>query len=167
MRELDARVENLITTRRRLRERFAAEGVELPAPAPQSALGSADQAFVDRLHATIAAHLTESEFGVAELAEHVFLDRSHLFRRTRELVGETPSDLIRRLRLERAAQLLKEGAGNVAEVAYAVGFQSLSHFSRSFREAHGVSPSEYRSGSFRAEARRAGVEESQFSRKRD
>ena len=110
---------------------------------------------------------TESEFGVAELAEHVFLDRSHLFRRTRELVGETPSDLIRRLRLERAAQLLKEGAGNVAEVAYAVGFQSLSHFSRSFREAHGVSPSEYRGGSFRAEARRAGVEESPFSRKRD
>jgi len=151
MRELEARVENLITTRRRLRERFAAEGVEIPASPQQPTLGSADQAFVDRLHATIAAHLTDPEFGVAELAEHVFLDRSHLFRRTRELVGETPSDLIRRVRLERAAQLLTEGAGNVAEVAYAVGFQSLSHFSRSFREAHGVSPSGYRA---RVSARR-------------
>jgi signal transduction histidine kinase/ligand-binding sensor domain-containing protein/DNA-binding response OmpR family regulator len=144
MRELEARIENLIATRRRLRERFAAEAVNLPSPSQEPALGSADQAFVDRLYATIAAHLAEPEFGVAELAEQVFLDRSHLFRRTRELVGETPSDLLRRLRLERAAQLLKEGAGNVAEVAYAVGFQSLSHFSRSFRDAHGVSPSAYR-----------------------
>ena len=144
MRELEARVENLITTRRRLRERFAAEGVEVPAPPRQPALGSADQAFVDRLHATIAAHLTEPEFGVAQLAGHLFLDRSHLFRRTRELVGATPSDLIRRVRLARAAALLTEGAGTVAEVAYGVGFQSVSHFSQAFREVHGVSPSAYR-----------------------
>lgn len=99
---------------------------------------------MDRLHATIAAHLTEPEFGVAELARHLFLDRSHLFRRTRELVGATPSDLIRSVRLARAAALLIEGAGTVAEVAYGVGFQSVSHFSQAFREVNGVSPSAYR-----------------------
>ena len=113
-------------------------------PAAHPGLSRDDRAFVDRLHATIAAHFAEPEFGVAELARHLFLDRSHLFRRTRELVGETPSDLIRRVRLERAAELLIEGAGTVAEVAYGVGFQSVSHFSQAFREVYGVSPSGYR-----------------------
>jgi len=149
MRELEARVENLIASRRRLRERFAGERTEAPPPPPHPpaahpGLSRDDLAFVDRLHAMIAGHFAEPEFGVAELARHLFLDRSHLFRRTRELLGETPSDLIRRVRLERAAKLLVEGAGTVAEVAYGVGFQSVSHFSQAFREVYGVSPSGYR-----------------------
>ena len=149
MRELEARVENLIASRRRLRERFAGERTEAPPPPPHPpaahpGLSRDDLAFVDRLHATIAGHFAEPEFGVAELARQLFLDRSHLFRRTRELLGETPSDLIRRVRLERAAKLLVEGAGTVAEVAYGVGFQSVSHFSQAFREVYGVSPSGYR-----------------------
>ena len=129
---------------RRLRERFAGERAEVPPTPRRPELSRDDQAFVDRLHATIAAHFAEPEFGVAELARQLFLDRSHLFRRTRELVGETPSDLIRHVRLQRAADLLVEGAGTVAEVAYGVGFQSVSHFSQAFREIHGVSPSGYR-----------------------
>ena len=92
----------------------------------------------------IDAGLSDPEFGVAELARELFLDRSHLFRRTRELLGGSPSELIRRARLERAANLLHEGAGSVSEVAYAVGFQSVSHFSQCFREQFGVSPSQYR-----------------------
>ena len=144
MRELEARVENLIASRRRLRERFAGERAEVPQTPRRPELSRDDQAFVDRLHATIAAHFAEPEFSVAELARMLFLDRSHLFRRTRELVGETPSDLIRRVRLARAAELLVKGAGTVAEVAYGVGFQSVSHFSQAFREVHGVSPSAYR-----------------------
>jgi AraC-like DNA-binding protein len=144
MRELEARVENLIASRRRLRERFASERTEVRPQPRRPELSRDDQAFVERLHATIAAHFGEPEFGVAELARQLFVDRSHLFRRTRELLRETPSDLIRRARLERAAALLIEGAGTVAEVAYGVGFQSVSHFSQAFREAYGVSPSGYR-----------------------
>jgi signal transduction histidine kinase/DNA-binding response OmpR family regulator len=144
MRELDARVENLIASRRRLRERFATERVELPPRPRQPALSSTDQAFVDRLHAIIANRLTQPEFNVTELARELFLDRTHLFRRTRELVGETPSELIRRFRMERAKHLFEESAGSVAEVAYGVGFQSVSHFSQVFREAYGVSPSDFR-----------------------
>jgi AraC-like DNA-binding protein len=62
----------------------------------------------------------------------------------RELIGETPSDLIRRMRLERAAQLLEADAGSVAEVAYGVGFKSVAHFSNAFFERHGVRPSSWR-----------------------
>ena len=48
------------------------------------------------------------------------------------------------MRLERAAQLLESGAGSVAEVAYAVGFKSVAHFSNAFNELHGVRPSAWR-----------------------
>jgi len=153
-RELGARVHNLIASRRRLRELLRerhgagtseqlAHAPTVPPPAPPT-LSVDDRTFVERMRRAIDAGLSDPAFGVAELARELFLDRSHLFRRTRELLGGSPSELVRRARLERAANLLHEGAGSVSEVAYAVGFQSVSHFSQCFREKFGVSPSHYR-----------------------
>jgi len=83
-----------------------------------------------------------------------------MFRRMKEVFGESPSDVIRRMRLEEGARLLSEGSATVTDVAYAVGFKSLSHFCRRFIEVYGVTPATYRtSGSFRAQAPSAGVEE--------
>ena len=81
---------------------------------------------------------------MAELANAVFQDRSHLFRRTRQLFGVSPSDLIRRARIERGAVLLETGAGTVTDVAYAVGFNKVSHFCRVFQEAFGATPAAWR-----------------------
>jgi signal transduction histidine kinase/DNA-binding response OmpR family regulator len=142
MRELEARVDNLLASRRRLRERF--RGLPAPQRPAVATIDAGDQAFLDRLFAVLDANLDNPDFGVAELADAVFQDRSHLFRRTRELLNEAPSDLLRRLRLERAASMLTSADDSVAEVAYGVGFNSVSHFCRSFRESYGVTPSEYR-----------------------
>jgi CheY-like chemotaxis protein len=142
MRELEVRVENLLSSRRKLKERFAGRQIEIKASTDP--LSPSDRAFVDRLKAAVENGLGDPDFGVGELAQAVFQDRSHLFRRTRELLDESPSDLLKRVRLERAAQMLVEGEGTVAEVAYACGFNSVSHFCRSFRALNGVTPSEYR-----------------------
>jgi AraC-like DNA-binding protein len=146
-RELSARIDNLIAQRRRLRERF----VESPSREPATPTGSlsppipaVDQAFVDKVEAAIAGHLSDPEFGVTELAREVAQERTYLFRRTRQLLGESPSDLIRRARLERGASLLKGTNERVADIAYAVGFNSVSYFSQCFLATYGVSPTVFR-----------------------
>ena len=161
MRELDARVGNLIALRRRLRERFiGARTVDLPAvvvapsideereggvAAPVGApLDDEDRAFMAKLETAVARHLADPEFGVTELADAMAQDRSHLFRRTRDVVGVSPSDLIRQARLQRGATLLTSSSDTVAEIAYAVGFNSVSYFSRSFQAEYGVTPTAFR-----------------------
>ena len=158
MRELDARVENLIAIRRRLRERFiAARIVDVPVVVPSievepqvaspvgAPLDETDRAFMAKLDATIARHLADPDFGVTELADEMAQDRSHLFRRTRDVLGAAPSDLLRQARLQRGATLLSSSPDTVAEIAYAVGFNSVSYFSRSFQAEYGVTPTSFRS----------------------
>ena len=163
MRELDARVENLIALRRRLRERFiAARTVDLPAvvvvpsmeaepldggvAAPAGVpLDETDRIFMAKLEATVARHLADPDFRVSELADAMAQDRSHLFRRTRDVLGVSPSDLIRQARLQRGATLLTDSSDTVAEIAYAVGFNSVSYFSRAFQAEYGVTPTSFRS----------------------
>jgi YesN/AraC family two-component response regulator len=147
MRELDVRVRNLLAARRRLRERFSRTPAE-PHPEPPAetpALAAADQAYVARVREAIRQRLSDPDFGVSELADAVAQDRSHLFRRVRQLFGESPSDLLRRTRVEEGARLLREGSDTVTDVAYAVGFNSLSYFCRCFQEQYGATPAAYRS----------------------
>ena len=143
MRELDVRVRNLIASRRRLRERFSGRRV-VPVPAAPAGVAPADEAYVARVRDAVQRSLSDPDFGVGELADAVAQDRSHLFRRVKQLFGESPSELIRRMRVEEGERLLAEGSGTVTDVAYAVGFNSLSYFCRCFQEAYGVTPAAYR-----------------------
>ena len=142
VRELIARIGNIVAMRRRLRERFA--GTRLTIHPTPVAAAPADQKFIEQVRAAIEAHLGDEYFNVERLANEVAQSRGNLHRRLRELVSESPSDLIRRMRLERAAEMLETGAGSVSEVAYAVGFKSVAHFSNAFNELHGVRPSAWR-----------------------
>jgi len=71
------------------------------------------------------------------------MERSTLYRRLRALVDQSAVDYIRSVRLEHAAHLLSRQAGSISEIAYGVGFKSLSHFSASFSKQYGVTPSVY------------------------
>ncbi len=71
------------------------------------------------------------------------MSQRQLLRKLRALTGETSHELIWRLRIERAAQLLQQDVASVKEIAFAVGFKYEASFSRSFRKVYDVSPSEY------------------------
>ncbi len=150
--ELCLRIENLIAGRRRLRARFAAE-LARPRETGHTTLHpdavdvpSAEAAFIEAVRELVEAHLGDDTFSVERLAEGVGLSRAHLHRRLREILGQAPSEVIRGMRLERAGSLLAARAGTVSEVAYAVGFKSVAHFSTAYRQCYGVSPSAYAAG---------------------
>ncbi len=84
---------------------------------------------------------------IGDLAEAVGLSAGHLHRAFRATTGTTPLEFIHRSRIKRAAAILADEQVPVADLALRVGFQSPSHFARTFRRFTGVNPSRYgRSG---------------------
>jgi len=91
------------------------------------------------------ARRADPHLSAATLAAALGVDRSTLFR-TLRAEGNSPSTLIREVRMSHARCLLADGLP-VGHVAYAVGYEDASAFARAFRRAHGSSPSGWADGS--------------------
>ena len=104
---------------------------------------SREVAFLEELERLVERRMADPLFSTETLAEEFNMTLRQLRRKLRALLDETPVTYVRRLRLAQAAALLEAGALSVKEVMYAVGFSSDSSFSRSFRQAYGIPPSEY------------------------
>ena len=138
--ELRARVRNLLHQRALLRQRFARELTLQPR---DIAITSADEAFLTRALAVVEREMANADFDVEQFAAALHLSRIQLYRKLKALTDQAPTDFVRTLRLRRAAQLLAGQVGNVADVAYLVGFTNLSYFSKCFRTQFGHVPSEH------------------------
>jgi YesN/AraC family two-component response regulator len=138
--ELQIRSKNLIEQRRKLREKFSAL-IDLK---PEDiAASSMDEQLLHRLLTVFEDHMEEQGFGVENLAREIGLSRVHLNRKIQALTNHSASDFIRTLRLQKAAKMLRSASGTVSEIAYQVGFNNLSHFSKVFRRHFGKLPSEF------------------------
>jgi len=144
--ELLLRIRNLIAVRRGLRERLRPR--ELHAHPVEAT--AADDVFLARVRQAIEERMGDEALTVGALAEAIGYERSRLYRRLKDAAGATPEALIKQFRLERAAQLLTARAGTVSEIAYAVGFKSVTHFCKVFKDRYGCSP-----GAFSASRRSA------------
>ncbi len=80
---------------------------------------------------------------LSSLARSVGMCRTKLHRCFGLVYGISPFEYLHRQRLETAMSLLQQGRMNVTEVAYAVGYSSLSHFAKTFKHHVGVSPNKY------------------------
>ena len=86
-------------------------------------------------------------YGLSELAEIAGMSRSSFAEHFSETFGQSPLDLLQKVRLRHAAHLLSATDLPVKVVASSVGYASRSHFSRAFRDTYGVDPTTYRSNS--------------------
>ncbi len=98
--------------------------------------------FLNELNAIVEKNISNEMFGVSELAEQMNMSRSNLLRKVKKETNLSVTQLISKVRLSRAMELLKKGNLNVSEVSHEVGFNSTSYFIKCFREYFGYPPGE-------------------------
>ncbi|MEY8719600.1 ATP-binding protein [Bacteroides stercorirosoris] len=104
---------------------------------------SVDEQFIGKVCAMIRKNMDNPEYSVEKLSADVGMERTVLYRKLNAIAGQTPSDFIRSIRLKHAAQLLNKGY-QVGEVADMVGFNTPKYFTKYFKQAFGVTPSQYK-----------------------
>ena len=137
-----ARIDNILTTRRRYQERFAGQ-MEV------SSLGiveeSRDKKFMDQVMKVIAENYGNSYFEIGDFAETLGVSRSLLNKKLQSLAGQSAGQLLRTYRLNTARDLIvrnrKTRTMNISEIAYQVGFNDSKYFTRCFTKQFNISPS--------------------------
>jgi len=77
-----------------------------------------DETFLKKVMESISENMLDPDFNVNQLQELIFISREHLYRKLVAITGESPSSLIRKMRLKTAASMLREGGSNITEVRF-------------------------------------------------
>jgi len=104
-----------------------------------------DKSFMQKVLDYLNENIGKGDLNVEYLADDMYLSRSQLYRKIKAMTGLTPNGLIRKIRMEKAKQLIENGCESIGEVGYKVGFSSPSYFSRCFKSEYGVLPTELKS----------------------
>lgn len=148
---LKTRIASLLRQRKSLQEIYMAkltEGKEIAvaeALTPsQPQITPYDEQFMQKVMEFIEEQMDNAELTIDEFAEHLMLSRTIFYRKLKSIIGLTPVDFIREVRIKRAAQLIDSGEYNFSQVAYMTGFNDPKYFSKCFKKVVGITPSEYK-----------------------
>ncbi len=141
-----ARIDNLLTQRRKLFEKFSSQSarnkvVELKPE--EVVVTNRDEAFMKEVMKWLEARIEDSALTIDQLASHLGMGRTTMYNKLKSLTGKSPIELIKEYRITKSRLLLRTGQFSVSEVAYKVGFSDPGYFSRCFKEQFNMSPAEY------------------------
>lgn len=140
---LQARIDNLLQVCKQRRETFQAHR-EMSLQGLDYQTG--DKEFLEQAFHCVEQHIQDSDFDIVQMASELCMSRSTLSRKLKALTGLTPLDFVRNIKLKYACSLLKTRIG-VADVAYSIGISSPKYFTKCFKEAFGLTPSDYQAQS--------------------
>ncbi len=135
-----ATVNQLIAERKKLHQRYSQELVLRPV---DIVINAVDEKFIEKLQVILDKELSNADFSSENFASAAGMSRMQLHRKLKSLLGVSAMEFLRNERLKMAAALLQKSNGNISEIAYAVGFNDVSYFSKCFREMFGCTPSDY------------------------
>ena len=144
MKQLHLQIMSLLRMRQSFYERMRqVDGAQAVISAESEfGMNQQDIQFMERLQELVRQNMRDEEFSIDVLAEQMNMSRSSFYRKIKALTDMTPVDYMKTQRLERAAQLLRQGQ-RITEVADQVGFTSSSYFAKCFRAKFGVLPKDY------------------------
>lgn len=138
---LKKRVENLLKGRERIANYFSTHTYKKVLLS--DALGRLDQEFVEKTIAMIKKYMESEQISVAFLAEQLHMSYSTFSRKIKALTGMTVNELVRKVKMQHAEQLLLSGRYTVSEVIFKVGYSSMAYFREAFKAEFGILPSDY------------------------
>ncbi|MDR1981759.1 MAG: response regulator [Tannerellaceae bacterium] len=139
-RYLRIRIRKLIEVRRKMKEHFS-KSIDMEAR--EVTLTSTDERLLQNVIDYIRTNIENPELSVETMSRELGLSRTHLHRKLKALIGQSPVEFIKTIRMKQAAYLLSTGKLSVSEVAYKVGYNTPSYFSSSFNAHFGMSPTAY------------------------
>ncbi len=142
-----SRCASLIANRKRIKElwhanKLAGETVSSqPVRVPSKDI---DNEFYNRFLEIFKTEMGNADLSVDMIASRMGLERSQFYRKIKALTNYAPVELMRRLRLQQAHTLLTTSDRTISEIAYEIGFSTPAYFTKCYREAYGVTPTETR-----------------------
>lgn len=148
---LKTRIASLLRQRKALQEIYmnrlmegkTASSPDLLTPS-QPQITPYDEQFMEKVMAYMEEQMDNAELTIDQFAEQLMLSRTIFYRKLKSIVGLTPVDFIREIRIKRAVQLIDSDEYNFSQVAYMTGFNDPKYFSKCFKKVIGITPSEYK-----------------------
>ncbi|GAB3416569.1 two-component regulator propeller domain-containing protein [Niabella aquatica] len=137
---LSAVIKSLIQGRKKMRQRSAAM---LQLEAKNVEIVNEEEQLLQSCINYIRDNMDEPVLNVEDISKKMNMSRTSLHRKIKVMTGSSPVELIKTIRMKQAAMLLEKSNVTVSEVAYQVGYSSLSYFSSAFNNYWGISPTQY------------------------
>lgn len=140
MEHLHKQIDNLLNSRKLLRELFASSPL---LSSVEIVVSKKDISFVEKLNNEISKHLLDVNFSIDTLSDFMNMSRSNFYRKIKSISGMSPNDYLKTIRLKKAAELLLSQDYRINEVYEQAGFSSSSYFAKCFRKQFGMLPKEF------------------------
>lgn len=137
---LEVRIDNFLKRQEQLSQFIKVKDISKP---KDFHITTQDEKMLEKVVASIEKFISDPDLNIEKVCTDTGFSHSILYRKIKNLTGQTLNEFIRTIRVQRAEQLLRTKKFNVAEVMHETGFTNHSYFSKSFRKLYKVSPKEY------------------------
>ena len=132
-------IRNLLRRKENIRKRYLSGEED-----PTTDYGASEEAFILKLNAVIAAHLSNPELDQQLLCRELGISRASLFNKMKAITGAGAKEYITRIRIEKAKSLIEASSLPISEISEMTGFASQSYFSTAFKAYTGQTPTQYK-----------------------
>lgn len=137
---LQSKIRNILSQQEYMRKTYTKQVEVVPT---EEHVESPDELFIKKVLLLIDNNISNPNFSVEELSSEVFVSRYTLYKKILAMTGKTPNELVRSMRLKRAAQLLETGHLTISQICHKVGFKSQKYFVKTFKAEYNTIPSKY------------------------
>lgn len=138
-RGLKENYKNMETKMQEVKKMFVDEIISNPSDGPNS-----DKQFLETLEAIVKEEIGNPDFTSEQLAIRMNMSHTTFYNTANRLLGKSPKEYIRHYRMKEAARLLVTSNNNVSQIAFMVGYNDVSYFSKNFKKYFDMSPLRYK-----------------------